>query len=143
MSHNQISQSNYQSSAASKGTCRGCISKEDQIYIDEFNKFDIKILYTYEVNGAYVVEIPVSNIDKFVDFYCQIMKPGYWNEYIGPKTGFFAKMPDGQAWHYPLITENEEKINKLMHSLVTSWKLDTDLWKWVADVEIYRGWLKS
>ena len=66
------------------------------------HKLGVKKLYTYSVNGAYVVEIPVDQVEKFVELYCHLMRPGYWNEYIGPKNGFFAKLPSGEVHHFPL-----------------------------------------
>lgn len=140
---NVNNQSNtYALNAKNKPCCRSCIMVTEQLFMDDFFKLGIKKVNVYK-NGAYVVDIPVGQMDNFVKLYCRLMQPGYWNEYLGPKTGFFFKKPSGLVKHFRLTPNNIKNINLTMREFIPNWSLDTDLWDWLANVEIYSGWIKS
>jgi len=135
--------SQYPEIAASKKSCRSCIMVEELSYLDEFGDLGITEIQTNK-DGVLIVDVPTDTIDRFVDFYTKVMKPGRWNEYVGPKTGFYFKMPSGEIRHLPLKNGTGQKeINTTLREFVSNWDLDTDLWQWLANTDIYADWLKE
>lgn len=132
----------YKITAANKNRCRSCIMLEEQQYLERFRKLGIEEIFTNK-DGVLVVDIPTENIDDFVKLYCKVMRPGRWNEYIGPRSGFYFKMPSGETRHIILNTTNEPLINKTIKEFIPSWKPKHGIWKWLASIDIYADWLHS
>ena len=129
--------------AKNKKEVRSCIMKNEQKVLSDYLELGVKVLDVYTVNDALVVEVPIDKVEEFVGLSLSVMQPGFWNEYLGIKTGFFGKFLNGETFHLPLTPENQTKINLTMQQFVSSWKIDTDLWLWLAEVEIYGGWINK
>lgn len=133
----------YTEIAANKKAYRSCIMVEELPYLHKFHELGITEIETNE-NGVLIVDVPMERIDDFVDLYTEVMKPGRWNEYVGPKTGFYFKMPNGEIRHILLnSTEGKEKINKTLQEFIPNWDPNTDLWKWLASIDIYSSWFTN
>ncbi|MDO8487802.1 MAG: hypothetical protein Q7S31_00610 [bacterium] len=132
----------YQKIAASKKSCRSCIMLEELPYLDKFRELEIREIETNK-DGVLIVDVPTDRVDEFVDLYTQVMKPGRWNEYVGPKTGFLFKMPNGEVRHLLLKnTDDQKEINRSLQEFISDWNPDADLWEWLAGIDIYSDWLK-
>ncbi len=134
---------NYSEIAANKKLCRSCIMVDELSHFQEFEKLGITKIGTNK-DGVFIVDVPTDKIGGFVNLYTRVMKPGRWNEYVGPKTGFYFKLPDGEIRHLLLKgADGQREINATLREFVSNWDLDTDLWKWLAGIDIYSDWLKS
>lgn len=126
--------------AENKKVYRSCIMVEEQKYLDDFLKLGVKAVFTNK-DGVIIVDIPLESIDEFVEMYLKVMKSGRWNEYVGPKTGFYFKMPDGTTKHILLNEESKETINATIKEFIPNWDIKNDLWVWLSTLDIYKEFL--
>lgn len=120
-----------------KSMTRSCIMVEELVHLDRFKSLGVIELKTNK-DGVLIVDIPSDKVDAYVDLYTQLMRPGRWNEYVGPKTGFYFKMPNGDNKHIELTkTSGQKEINSVLRQFISNWDLETDLWKWLASIDIY------
>lgn len=115
---------------------------EELKYLDQFKELDIEEVRTNK-DGVLIVNIPPNRIDDFVNLSLELMQPGRWNEYVGPTTGFYFKMPSGEKHHYLLDDNGFEDIKQTLKIFLPNWNLQTkkDLWDWLPTVDIYSDWL--
>lgn len=117
---------------------------EELKYLDRFKELEIMEVGTNK-DGVLIVNIPIDRIEDFVNLSLELMQPGRWNEYVGPVTGFYFKMPSGEKLHYILDDQGFENIKKTLRVFLPTWKIDNkeELWNWLSTVDIYSDWLKD
>ena len=117
---------------------------EELKYLDRFRKLSIEEIRNNK-DGVLIVNVPSDKIDEFVNLSLELMKPGRWNEYVGPKTGFYFKMPFGEKLHYILDDNSFEDIKRTLQIFLPDWDIKSkeDLWIWLSTVDIYSDWLNS
>ncbi len=117
---------------------------EELKYLDRFKELDIEEIRTNK-DGVLIVNIPLDRIDEFVNLSLELMQPGRWNEYVGPRTGFYFKMPSGEKLHYLLNDDGWVDIKRSLQIFLPNWKIESkeDLWNWLPTVDIYSDWLNS
>lgn len=130
--------------AENKKIYRSCIMVEEQKYLDDFLKLGVRPVFTNK-DGVIIVDIPLESIDEFVEMYLKVMKVGRWNEYVGPKTGFYFKMLDGTTKHILLNGDSKETINATIKEFIPNWDMKNDLndlWVWLSTLDIYKEFLR-
>ncbi len=117
---------------------------EELKFLDQFKGLGIEEVQKNK-DGVLVVNIPLDKIDEFVDLSLKLMNPGRWNEYVGPTTGFYFKMPTGEKLHFLIDGNGFNQIVRTLKVFLPSWKLtsEEDLWKWLASIDIYSDWLNE
>ena len=115
--------------------------KEEQLYIDEFEKLNITKVKT-NADGVLIIDIPNDRVNDFLNLYSKVMKPGRWNEYVGPKTGFYFKSSSGEFKDILLTPISSSEINEELRNYIPTWNADQDLWQWIDSIDIYEGWLR-
>ncbi len=130
-----------ENSARIKPLTRTGLSKEEQKYLDQFNTLGISI-DSANSDGSLRVDFPNDKVDEFIKIWSKNVSPGYWGEYVGSKTGFIFKLPDGEFEHI-VLTDNDSqtRINKKMQIYIPSWRIDQDLWQWIYSCDIYTEWI--
>lgn len=116
--------------------------KEEQPYMNRFIDLGVKPIFTNK-DGVIVVDIPSEKIQPFVQLYLELMKPARWNEYVGPLTGFYFKLPDGNQKHIILTKDNENEIKENLKIFIPSWDTSVSLWDWLASIDIYQRFLSN
>ena len=128
-------------SAKEKTVTRSGFSRAEQIHMDRF--IDLNILIdSKNSDGSLRVDIPNDKIAEFIKIWGQLIAPGYWCEYVGPKTGFLFKLPSGEFKHIEFTDEYSQlQINKMMRNYIPSWELSQDLWQWIYSCDIFTEWI--
>ena len=111
-------------------------------HLDQFQKLGLEALQKNK-DGVLLIDIPISQIDTFVNLSLDLMVPGRWNEYVGPTTGFYFKMPSGEKRHFVLDDSGFNQIVETLKIFLPNWNLKNkdDLWNWLASIDIYADWL--
>jgi|GEM_PF-4314340 len=130
----------YEELVQTKKYYRSCIMIEELKYLEDFKKLGI-IEIRKNNNGVLICNIPLNNIEEFVKLYLKVMNPGRWNEYVGPTTGFYFKMINGETKHIELTDTTELEINKTIQKFIPNWDINQNIWEWLKSIDIYEDWL--
>jgi hypothetical protein len=112
----------------------------EQKHMPEFERLGVAVVGVNS-DRVLIVDIPVESVDLFVERYSELMEPGSWNEYVGPKTGFFGKLATGERRHFSLQEDSQREINQFIGEFVPEWSETEDLWEWLSSINIYADWL--
>ena len=115
---------------------------DEQSSLNVFKSLGITEVRTND-DGVLIIDIPPDKAEEFVQLYLKVMKPGRWNEYVGPQTGFYFKMASGEQRHIELTDKTQPKINKTIKEFIPNWDENENLWQWLASIDIYTDWLKA
>jgi len=114
---------------------RSCIMVEEQKAIERFEELDIQKV-GFNKDGVLIINIPRDKIASFLNLNEQIMRPRRWNEYVGPTTRFYFKMPSGDFRHFVFNKSNPCSIKEAMQIFIPGWD-PGDIWVWLASLDVY------
>ena len=135
------SSKHIEESARSKKLTRTGLSQGEQQFIEKFNPIKIHI-DSKNTDGSLRVDFPNEKVDYFIKIWSENIKPGYWCEYVGPRTGFIFKLPSNEFKHIELKNNaSQSEINKIMQLYIPKWRIDQDLWQWIYSCDIFTDWI--
>jgi leucyl-tRNA synthetase len=98
------------------------------------NQPNIKVLEKTS-SGSLKIFISKDNIHEYENWIGKVLKPGFWNEYIGSETVFIFKSKSDTIEKLQLIPENEKQILDLCNEYANENFESVD--KMLSDVDLY------